>query len=146
MGANALKADKQAERLENELSDMQSFVHTNKLLRKVFRISERPEAQVISELSDSLNLIHLDKTGESALDFISNVTPDIVEKVHHLNLSQDYATLKKDFYYIPGKTNSEMPHLHELPFAISYYVKTDENREKALQIVGKILANAKRNE
>lgn len=150
MGKEMLKEEERAVLLENELIDMHSLLHTNRILRKLSGSKDRPEEQVRSELIDSLNKIVQDNAGESALSFISKISESTLERVHGMNLSKDYTFEmgKRDItqmpYYQPPQPFMPQIPQHQPPFAIYYYKKTDENRAKARQIIAKILSNSTR--
>ena len=131
-----MSADSKASALENELTKMQSFLHTNSFLCKLLRIEDRSEGEVKLELLDSLNRINQDKTGGLTMSFIIHVDKEIVAKVHGIDLSHDYYSLEKEAFHF-AMTPHMAPHGGHTYRVLDYYKDTEMNRERARQMINK---------
>ncbi|MGA3020411.1 MAG: hypothetical protein ABSD68_00465 [Candidatus Micrarchaeales archaeon] len=137
------QADLKAAKLVNELINMHSYLHTNNVLRKVFRIKERPEREVKLELLTSLNKIAQDETGESALRFVDCTMQCMAGKEKIIELSSGTVNLEPDVRFTimqnPSTSESQASSITLFPF-ISYQ-KTEDNMKKALEIVVRMSKN-----
>jgi hypothetical protein len=131
--------------LEFELEKIQSVFHTNRALRALFRVKDRPRNEVMLELMDALNRVSDDDTGKNAFKFVENITSSLIMKVHGIDITQERSAIKMKVTYVePPMTTYAMPQVYQFQFPVYTCKQTEENKEMAMQIVKKIMSSNKR--
>jgi hypothetical protein len=111
-------------------------------LHQLFSRRTLSKGELEIELLPLLRKVSEDKSGNSALEFVSDFTPEDIKKAHDVypsGMKEAYGKLEKDvrFSFVPGDQLGSMMHVNQT--VISFFKPTVQNKEQALAIVGDLV-------